>query len=454
MPGTSPTWNSIARKIGDQVEEVSGLLRDFGPELRPPGEAGIGERGFAVGRPYHFLPRKVLDAISRIAVSAPWSAEVARKTTLRQRERIIRDCFDEAVSGAWGRAAIVAYLEKRAKRLGELSGEYEFVFPLDNVEIHYEAKLIIGPVEVRPLGSDLWQRFTNEVVQAAIAQGNPVGPRVANNLFGEEILRAPRWANGFVAACMVVKATGLPNSAYASAREHALFALAALAAHSETGWERYGNYIALKGEQLERSNGIRFRFASSQLQPDHIIDGVGPSLQLRIAKNDTWPLAKAAHKMHGLASLEPAKYVMRSIYWLGHALNQPTFYDDEAEELGPNATDVVLRPTRVEVGLRLRTLITAVEASFKLETEDTDTGKTRFGRALRAADSQFYAERWSDICQAYEARHAWTHGGAGAGTRIWATALAEGLQLVLPGLADRVHRIQAATFAQMHDEGS
>lgn len=426
-------------------------LRDFGPELRVPGEADDGERSFGGRRPYHFLPREVLGALANAAEMAPWPAEFRRTTTLRERERIIRDCLDKSLLEGWTNQQAAAYIENRVKKISTLVDRYEFVFPLDNVDVHHELNLTLGPIEIRPLGSDLWERFTNDVVRTAVADGEPVGPRAANGLYGEEALRAPRWTNGYVSGCMVVKARGLPHSAYASAREHALFGLAALAANGDAHWEHFGHYIALSGEQIDRKNAVRFRFATADLRPDHIIDGIGPSLPMRISPGDDWPLVTAASDVLSVSTpSDAAKRVARSIFWLGHTLNQPTFFEREAEELGPEATDQVLRPTRVEVGLRIRTLITAVEASFKEDSESTDEGKARFGRALRKIDGKRYGDTWQDICDAYEARHDWTHAGSGPGRRAAATALARGLQSVLPTIARHVRDTQPTSFAEMH----
>ncbi|MEA3202087.1 MAG: hypothetical protein QOE90_3515 [Thermoplasmata archaeon] len=391
--------------------------------------------------PYRYLTAHDLATLARADAELPWSKIASDHFSARSRldalERVFADEVKEPHADLGGR------LEEFIDTLERHLREYEFVIPLDNVSVEEGCVVRIGTATLKSLTSEEWRRYCGEVV-AAVARTNESeqdkGATTANMLIFESELRPNGKKDDYSEnAVLHVRAWGSPESAYQKARDDAHFALAVLKFFSGGRFEeRSRQVVALKGENIERRHGWRLRFASGEFWPAMWSDGTGPGLPVRVSAPASWaePTRRWHEALNVLLTARPktvaAERVTTATYWLGSALNQPVLVADERFPGGE------AKPAGVEVGRRIRDLVTATAALLKKQGSPKQGGDrgdwpamVRLRGCVEALDKTWCDKHWAEVEAAYEARTSWTHEGVGPIEEAGAIALAQALQAVI-----------------------
>jgi hypothetical protein len=400
---------------------------------------------FFGGRPYGFLTDGELARLGEIDAQLQWSEQARRHFTDRYRRDVVERLLADEVRGE-NEGALSERIAESMGRLESALERYTFLLPLDNVEVEPDSQIRVGPAILRRLSADDWKRYCEEVYRMTAkmeATDADKGATAANWLSYASVLLPIREDEKKPVAVIEAIAWGSPESAYQTAREHAHFAIAALKLFTRPFDERGHQIASLYGENVQRERGWRVRFAQGHVRPWLWHDGTGPGFTFKPDPPAKWSegttrfMGSLNRLLDSSQRTEAARRVLTAIYWTGTSLNQPTLTDVQ-----PVPNPETAKPTGVEIGRRIRDLVTATSALFKRHGKPRDGGDAgdrdamnRLGEAVRSLEpnGKTWADsHWNSVMLAYDARNQWTHEGIGTTERAGAETLCAALQAIIP----------------------
>lgn len=429
----------------EKREEQERKRRSEGTATSPLHVAASG--GAAFNRefyPWGFLTERDLKDMEQISESLNWPDQALAQFGSRDRRNIVQSALKQCIEdGIEEPAAAEVLLEERRDDLVAKIATYEFLFPVNNLEVAEGTELPVGKATVRPLSSDDWGRFCGEAWEAIERQDawetpEEKGRVLANRLSLVDPLRDKSTEDELQQGCLLVETEGSPETAYRQARQEAHFALSCLTLFNAPWDERAGRFLALKGEERTRENGWRVRFGNALIGPAAWSDGTGPGLpfQLGDVDQDTREFYEA---LTGIVE-DPSAYgerILRAIHWTGAALNVPVLDEDEdGQRADQHAGAMAAKPTGFERCQRLTSLITALEAILKFgDDENQYDVRPRAEDLLDSLDPDPSAATIeSRLEDAYTARNKCAHEGHGTPSLEQLTTVAGVLSMLISEL--------------------